>query len=200
MGVGEIIKHLRKQQGLSQGQLADRMGVSREYISAIERNKDRSISLRTATRLATALGVSPSVFFEETLMPPRPIEAILAELEIAQPVAIPIVGSIHLGIKEEPTEYAYWSRPKIANRNIKGLTARGFCLEPEIKEGDTIFVDIDRSPENGSIVLASMGEQVIARRYRENKDHVWLESNEERIDASECAIHGVVIEVSRRLE
>jgi DNA-binding XRE family transcriptional regulator len=54
--VGSWLAKARKKAGLTQKQLADRMGVPQSQISRIEKNPDRT-TLRTMKRIAAALGV-----------------------------------------------------------------------------------------------------------------------------------------------
>jgi transcriptional regulator with XRE-family HTH domain len=54
---GSRIEKLREQQGLSQEQLAERVGIGRGSISHIENNR-RTPSLPLAARLAKELGVT----------------------------------------------------------------------------------------------------------------------------------------------
>lgn len=207
IGLGQLIKDLRLRRGLSQNKLAQLIGVQRSYISELENGRRKGITLDTARKLARALGAKPGLFFGETeaIASPRPRSAIWSELEATEPVEIPIIGSFHEGVfheqavREVVQEYAYWASAKAAKRNIKGLVARGFCLSPVIDEGDIAFVDIDLSPQNGDIVIASIGDKIVAKRFRENSKRKWLESNDETIDAGDGVIHGVVIEVCKRL-
>lgn len=55
----ENIKKLRQEQGLSQEALADKAGLHRTYIGAVERC-ERNITLFNANRIARALGKSLS--------------------------------------------------------------------------------------------------------------------------------------------
>jgi transcriptional regulator with XRE-family HTH domain len=201
--LGQLIKDLRLKRGLSQSKLAQLIGVQRSYISELESGRRKGISLATARKLARALGVKPGLFFGETdgMPTPRPRSAIWAELEATEPVEIPIIGSVPDGaVREVAQEYAYWPSTKAAKRNIKGFVARGFYLNPVINEGDIAFVDIDLSPQDGDIVIASIGDKIMAKRFRENSRRKWLESCDDRIDAGDCVIHGVVIELSKRLK
>ncbi|MEO8343055.1 MAG: helix-turn-helix transcriptional regulator [Gallionella sp.] len=58
--LGEVLRSLRKQQGLSQEALALDAGVERNYISLIELGKN-SPSIRILFKLCNALNVNPSV-------------------------------------------------------------------------------------------------------------------------------------------
>ncbi|CAH0120451.1 MULTISPECIES: helix-turn-helix transcriptional regulator [unclassified Paenibacillus] len=57
-----IIKHLRKQLGLSQEELAIRCGVSRQTVNAIENNK-YDPTLELAFKLAEVLGAKVDDLF-----------------------------------------------------------------------------------------------------------------------------------------
>ncbi len=59
---GGRIRELRAEKGWSQEELADRCGLHRTYIGAVERG-EQNISLVNIDRLATTLGVSLAEFF-----------------------------------------------------------------------------------------------------------------------------------------
>ena len=58
MTLGERLKRFRELAGLSQNELAKRAGISRPIISALESDKQKSLTLDNAKRLARALGVT----------------------------------------------------------------------------------------------------------------------------------------------
>lgn len=55
--LGDRLRHLRAERGLTQEQLADRAGLAREYLSKVE-SGHRNPSLDIIARLAQALEVS----------------------------------------------------------------------------------------------------------------------------------------------
>lgn len=61
--LGARIKTLRKQRGWSQEQLAERVGISTQYVSNIERGKENP-TLDLLLRLADGLAVSPTEMFD----------------------------------------------------------------------------------------------------------------------------------------
>ncbi len=61
--LGDRIRTLRKEAGLSQEELADTAGLHRTYIGAIERG-ERNISLINIVHLARALRVKPADLLE----------------------------------------------------------------------------------------------------------------------------------------
>lgn len=56
--VASNLRRLRKKLGISQESLAEKCGLHRTYIGAIERS-ERNITLQTLEKLAESLGVSP---------------------------------------------------------------------------------------------------------------------------------------------
>ena len=62
--VSRNIKAARQREGLSQEALADRCGLHRTYIGAVERG-ERNITLQTLAKLAAALGETPQSLLDE---------------------------------------------------------------------------------------------------------------------------------------
>ncbi|WP_044748142.1 helix-turn-helix domain-containing protein [Bacillus alveayuensis] len=63
--IGQAIKETRKAKGLSQAELAKKIGMSKSYISKIEApNTDKPFSLEILFDIAEALEVSVTSFFQ----------------------------------------------------------------------------------------------------------------------------------------
>lgn len=60
---GRHLQNLRKAQGLSQEELAERCGLHRTYIGGIERG-ERNVALLNILRIAAALNISPAGLLE----------------------------------------------------------------------------------------------------------------------------------------
>jgi transcriptional regulator with XRE-family HTH domain len=54
---GENVRRERKKQGYSQADLAEKVDISRTYLSQIEQGRAQNLSLRLAQRLSTVLGI-----------------------------------------------------------------------------------------------------------------------------------------------
>lgn len=61
------LRNCRKQQNMSQEELAEKAGLSKNYISELERH-EKSPSLETFIKLANALGASADVLLEDVLV------------------------------------------------------------------------------------------------------------------------------------
>ena len=62
-GLGAAIRHERSVLGISQGELADRAGLHRTYVSDLERG-ERNPSIQSIEKLARALHLSVATLFE----------------------------------------------------------------------------------------------------------------------------------------
>ena len=58
MYFGKMVKHAREQMGISQDQLAEKVGISTGYVGAIERKRDQRPSFDVAFKLCRVLNIS----------------------------------------------------------------------------------------------------------------------------------------------
>lgn len=77
MSIGRRIGEFRERKGISLTQLAKQAGVSKGYLSALERGEADNPSVEALKKIAGALGVSLPVLIEETAVgageaPPLP--------------------------------------------------------------------------------------------------------------------------------
>ena len=63
------VRELRTAKGWTQLELAERAGIRRASLTAIETGKTKGIDFDTLESLATALGVSPGMLIAETPSP-----------------------------------------------------------------------------------------------------------------------------------
>jgi len=63
--IGKLTRKMRKEAGLSQAQLAERMGVSQPFVARMETNPDRVPTLDTVARVAEACGRRMVLSFEK---------------------------------------------------------------------------------------------------------------------------------------
>jgi len=61
INVAQDLVALRESRGLSQAQLADRLGITQSAIAQLESAQPRNVELRTLVRVATALGAHVDV-------------------------------------------------------------------------------------------------------------------------------------------
>ncbi|NET52656.1 MAG: helix-turn-helix transcriptional regulator [Merismopedia sp. SIO2A8] len=74
---GQAVKQRRKQEKMSQQVLADKVGISRNYLSQIERGQATNLSWQLRQRLTEVLGLQeeePSAASQENDYPPGLVE------------------------------------------------------------------------------------------------------------------------------
>ncbi len=73
----QVFNH-RRALGISQSELADRAGISRNYVSLIERGEASNLSLNVLHNLAAALGVPPAELTGEAQESPQPMPTMIS--------------------------------------------------------------------------------------------------------------------------
>ena len=83
LGIGERVKALRDQRGLTLQEVADRCGITKSWIWEIEQGRQRNPSVNSAVALSRALGVSLDFLTGlSTTMPDLHPEALRIAIEV----------------------------------------------------------------------------------------------------------------------
>jgi len=189
------IKQAREEMGMSQQELGRLFGCSDVNISRIERGIV-SIDISDLERMAQILGRPLDWFLSDKIEPmPRPPEAALADLEVSIKAYIPVYAEVCAGEGIEPIDYVAITRSRPAPETLRAYRVKGLCLEPEVKEGDTVIVDTALTPQHGDLVVVIIDGQASIKRYKTD----YLENNHGQFRPDEVYLHGVVVEVSRKL-
>ncbi|QXC35201.1 helix-turn-helix domain-containing protein [Aeromonas sp. FDAARGOS 1407] len=226
MNVNERIKSRRMACGLTQDQVANRVGVTRVAVSHWERG-GADPNGRYLNELAAALGVSVDWLLtgkEEGSMgvsePPFPGYRNVEPAEIPQGTRVPILSYVQAGQWREMCEQAtafdgsleYVAAGVSVGSCAFGLWVRGNSMEPDFKEGDLLIVDPDEAPKAGDFVIAKNGsEEATFKKYRSRGEYddgrprfelVPLNDDHETLstDQTHIAIIGVVVEHRRILK
>ncbi len=67
MSIGNKIRKLRKERGLTQEKLGELIGVKKSAVAKYENNRVENLKRATIQKLAEVLEVSPSYFFEDDI-------------------------------------------------------------------------------------------------------------------------------------
>jgi transcriptional regulator with XRE-family HTH domain len=194
MTLGDLVKELRMQRGLSQPELARLSSLSVGFISKIEGGYYEFTSKESIAKLARGLKVKADVLYGAFLpistvftdAPPRSIYEITKELQTTL-VEVPVVAELHM--PGEIIEYIYIPRTRPGKVNYVGVRAKGYCLEPEIMDGDTLIIDQDAPKEIGKTILC----------YHNDHEQPQLFKLEDVVQVKDCEIYGVVVGVFRRM-
>jgi transcriptional regulator with XRE-family HTH domain len=201
MSLGEYIKTVRHRRGLSQWELSRLSGLTRSHLSRLELDDFENPSAETFLSLARALKVHPNDLYqaagyiEENTRFRRSLartpEEAFAELEKITLQPVPVLDKINSKVSDV-VKYSQWGLSHEENAKVVGLLAKGFSMEPEVREGDIIFINQEKQPSLGNVVLCYQEEKVQLVRYNGNPGSNGS-TNED------FHIYGVVIGINRRL-
>ena len=178
VGIGINIRILRDKFGLTQAELGDRLGVSRESIMKWETDRVSNIREEYIRGMCELFGVDPDdIKSEQYGIAAQLANAVNPESKQIIPngskkAYIPLLGKVHAGNAQEPEgmegliSVPYEVKQKHPNGYM--LKVEGDCMNKVYPEGCLIYIDPDKEPKNGSIAVVSINcsEYVMRRRYR----------------------------------
>lgn len=224
MSLGELIYTYRKNHGMSMQEFANKSGLSKGYISMIEKGKhpqsNRSLvpSIETMDKLANAMHMS--------------IDELLASVDGSQLISlkkertvkndspdhfrIPVLGYVAAGIPIEEIEDIVdyeeiptgWLR---GGKKYFGLVLRGDSMEPRMYDGDVVIVEKQDDAETGAYVIAAVnGDHATCKRLMKYRDSIALLSlnskydpmifTNEEVRSKPVTILGVVREIRGKMK
>jgi len=225
MTLGDVIAKHRKEQGLSMDKFAELSGISKGYISMLERNKTQrgeepSPSVDMYKSVAKVLGidvdellrmVEGKILLSTSLLPQKEIPSNLIPYHPTG--SIPILGQIPAGLAALMVEdiEGYTSVDVHNPEECFALRIKGdSMINAGIFPGDLVIIRMQQCAENGQIVACRInGDEATLKRFKQQGDTIILmpeNSNYEPIivkcsdfDDGYASIIGVAIEVKRIL-
>jgi transcriptional regulator with XRE-family HTH domain len=194
--VQETLSRLLAERKMSQAELARRSGVGRNYINQLMNGRVPNITLGTAVKLASGLGVSPSVFFgyDGALDESQRVDFNRYDVPVYKDFPF------HAGAPVSPQEYVPMLRDRNPDQRREGYYVRGTCLMPDIHDGDLIIVHRDGQIDLGDIVACLCKGELHLGRLRKIADELFLENNDGRMKLDECTVAAPVVEVRRKIK
>lgn len=167
MTMGERIKALRLQQGLTQEELGEKVGVKKSAIYKYETGLVVNLKRSTIEKLAKALGVKPTYLMgmtDEDQVPP-------GFSPMPQMDQVPLVGRVACGtpITAEQNIERMVSVPSDWRATFT-LKCKGKSMEPRILDGDLVAIRKQPTVENGEVAAVRIGEEATLK-------HVYVYSN-----------------------
>ena len=160
MSFSELLKQCRKKQGVSQAELASRLGVTQQAVGKWESGKsspDPSTVARIAELLNTTADYLRGLY--------RPVSNVSAPEErffgSYTESLIPVIGTVKAGYgalafeEDYGQEYARVKDPA----NYFYLVVRGDSMEPRIQDGDLALVHKQDTLENGDLGVLIYGDE-----------------------------------------
>lgn len=168
MTTGDIIRELRQKKGLSQEQLGKMVGVQRAAINKYETGVVVNLKRSTIAKLATALGVTPTMLlgWDDEIPLASNIEP------LPETKKIPIVGEIACGApilaQENITDYA--DMPKTIHADFALICKGDSMVGAGIQDGDIVYIkkqDIIQNGQIAAVIVNSDCEATLKRFYRD---------------------------------
>ena len=167
----DMLKYFRSREGLSQSDLAKKLGVSTSTISMYEVGK-REPDFETEEKIAdffnTDLNILRGRDTKRNCSPGA--------------VVIPVLGRVAAGIPLTAAEYIIdteeISQAMAADGEYVGLKVKGNSMEPKISDGDVVIVRKQSDADDGDIVIALVnGDDAVVKRLKKYTDGIALISN-----------------------
>lgn len=201
MSLQKNIKAFRLKQGLTQAELAAKLGVDRSSVTQWETGVTTP-RMKVITKLSTLFNTTPSVLISDSsTLTKLPISGSTATLPLRT------LGKVHAGVMDDDTicddeGVQVPERVVLAYPDAFLLRVEGNCMDRVIPEGSHVVVVPHKEPTNGSIVVIhDDAYEAIMRRYYKGSSALMLspDSYEEEYqdiivhDGQEITLIGVVV-------
>lgn len=169
MTIGDVIKKYRKDNGISMEEFGKRCGLSKAYISLIERNKntrsDKPIvpSIDTVLSIADAMNMDLDELLNET----DPNQKVRINEPKIKGIRIPVLGRVIAGIPiaaiTDVLDYEEITPELARSGDFFALQVKGKSMEPKLYENDVVIVKQQPDVESGetAIVLVNGNDATI---------------------------------------
>ena len=160
MSFSELLKQCRKQQGMSQAELASKLGVTQQAVGKWESGKS-SPDPTTVARIAEILSTTADFLlglYRPVASSNTPEERFFGNYAES---LIPVIGTVKAGYgalafeEDYGQEYARVKDPS----NYFYLVVRGDSMEPRIQDGDLALVHKQDTLENGDLGVLVYGDE-----------------------------------------
>lgn len=186
MYLGQIIKEYRDKHDCSMAAFAAKSGISKAYISLLEKNKHPktgkpiSPSIQCIKQVADAIGMNFDDLFK-TLEGNVTVSSVtnLSNPVSIQSTRIPVLGSVPAGIPieaiQDVIDYEEIDSDTASKGEYFALKIKGDSMEPRICEGDVVIVKKQDDVESGDIAIVMVnGNDATIKRLIKYQDGIRL--------------------------
>lgn len=161
------IKELRQKKGLTQGKLAEKLGLSRSTIAMYETHGSEP-DIETLTSIANFFDVSIDYLLGKQTTKPNP-----------KGKKIPVLGVIPAGIPIEAIEdildYEEITEDMAKRGEYFALKVQGDSMLPTIKDGDIVIVRQQDDAESGKICVVMInGYDATLKEIKKDPNGIWI--------------------------
>lgn len=214
--LGEIIKKYRSIHNLSMDAFSEKSGISKAYISLLEKNrhpktgKPIAPSIQSIKQAADGMDMDFNTLFSMIDGDVKISDSGSYKKRTAKGVVINVLGRVAAGIPIEAIEDVI-DTEEISEEMAKtgeffGLQIHGDSMEPKFSDGDVVIVRKQNDAESDDIVIAMVnGDDATCKRLKKYKDGIALIStnptydpmyfSKEEIETKPVRILGRVVEL-----
>lgn len=183
MTLGNIIKDYRKKHALSMDAFSEKSGISKAYISLLEKNKHPKTgkpiapSIQSIKQAADAMNMDFNVLFG---MIDGDV-SLKSEKVTRKGVVINVLGRVAAGIPIEAVtdiiDTEEITEELARTGEFFGLQIHGDSMEPRMIEGDVVIVRQQNDAESGDIVIAMVnGDEATCKKLVKHEEGLSLVS------------------------
>ena len=215
MTLGDLVKQYRAEHKLTMDEFSQKCGLSKGYISMLEKNKNPQTKKPIAPALSTIKQIASAMDLD--------FNYVLSLLDKTQKVSlqntssyvkIPVLGYVAAGIPADAIENIVdWEEipQAVADKgDYFGLVINGDSMEPRICKGDIVIVKKQSDVESGNIAIVIVdGDEETCKKDIKNQAGINLVSLNpkyepifytwEEVESLPVVINGKVIELRGKI-
>jgi len=186
MTIGEIIKNYRDSLGITMDDFSAKSGLSKGYISMLEKNENPRTKLpimpttKTLSCVSSAMGISVSELMQRLNETPEISQ--IGAMPVDKMVLIPVVGVVRAGYGGLAFESDLGTETVdagilrgYAKDDFFYLKVKGDSMEPRLYEGDLVLVRRQTSIDSGSYAVVTIDdEEGVVKIVEYDKDSITL--------------------------
>lgn len=185
MTLGELIKEYRAINHLSMDAFAKKSGISKAYISLLEKNKHPKTgkpiapSIQSIKQAAEGMGMDFNVLFSkidgDITLPKKSSSNNTREKGISINVLGRVAAGIPIEMIEDIIDTEEITQEMASTGDFFGLQIHGDSMEPKFSEGDVVIVRKQEDANSGDIVIATInGYDATCKRLKKYEDGIAL--------------------------
>ena len=173
MTLGDIIKQYRHEKNLSMDAFAERSGISKSYISMLEKNENPRTKLpitpttKTLESVSFAMGITVLELLDKiNERTTKKLSDRIDMIPVGSTVSVRVVGTVRAGYGglafESDMGLESVSESSIAGYNINDffyLRVKGDSMEPRLYENDLVLVRAQSSVDSGSYAVVTIDDE-----------------------------------------
>ena len=163
MGMPERIKERRTSFGLTQEELAQKLGLQKSAIAKYENGRVKNIKRTTILKMSRILGCTPSYLMDiegDDNFPPYP------NIHPIGTRRFPVLSSVACGepILMQDEQEVYIDTEEDINADFVLIAKGNSMIGARINDGDIVFIRRQPTVENGEIAAVGIGDSATLKR------------------------------------